>query len=155
MGEVSPVAPTPPSTGISNPQMSASVEPNSQSHTRRADEVSAAGVKENVIGSGLVAAGMYLLHDRPMMELIKELHEVLVAQPRRLQQQQDKQTMKMGMGMIQPHVRNQPSGSPAFGMQPSPKPNKPGPLTPHQLNMQRMGLDPNLFKEKDDGMMLM
>ena len=61
----------------------------------------------------------------------------------------------MGMGMVQPHVQKQLTANPVFGIQPSPKHNKPSPQTPHQLNIKRMGLDTNLYKERDDGGMWM
>lgn len=88
-----------------------------------------AGISVNAIGSGLVSTAKHLMHDKPMMEMIRELDEVLVAQPRRVFQQQ---TMQMGMGM---HPMPMPSASPP----------------PQPLNTKRLGIDANPF---NGGMMM-
>ena len=100
-----------------------------ESPNRSADKISMAGIAENAIGSSLVSTAKYLIHYMPMMVLIRELHEVLVAQPRRILQQQTK-----GMGI---------------GMQPMSFPSSPPPSQP--LNTKRLGIDTNPF---NGGMMM-
>jgi hypothetical protein len=78
-----------------------------ESPGRSADKPSVMGIAENAIGSGLVSTAKYLMHDKSMMEMIRELHEVLVAQPRRILQQQTK-----GMGMQPMPFPSSPSSQP-------------------------------------------
>ena len=116
-------------TVVSVPQKSSPVAKVSkpESPGRSAEKISVMGIAENAIGSGLVSTAKYIMHDKPMMEMIRELHEVLVAQPKRILQQQTK----------------------GMGMQPMPFPSSSS--SSHPLNTQRLGIDANPF---NGGMMM-
>jgi hypothetical protein len=144
-----PAAPTPSQVPVPS---------DTQEHTPfQSQGVRGSGVLETVLGAGAVAAGKYLLHDRPLMEMVKELYEVLVAKPRRLMQQQQRNQNPMGMGIgfdQFPKLGEAPT-KPTGTVSPAPTPKGSPPLTSHQLNMKKLGLDTKPFREKDDGMLLM
>lgn len=133
------VSPEPPETSAKVPVGK------QQLTTKGVDAITVTGIAENAIGSGIVATAKYLMHDMPMMELIKELHEVLVALPRRISQQQAKQMAK-GMNSASQNQLQQSKQSGHKSASNQPLSNQANSAISQQLNTKRLGIDPNPFK---------
>ena len=125
----------------------------------QAKGMTGSGVMEAVVGSGVVAVGEYFAFYQPMLKQMKEMRQMLDVMGRKLNAiQHNYQTnpaMGMGVGQKQPLQFKPVPAKPAGGMPASPAPKPVPPLTPHQLNMKKLGLDPMPIGGKDEGMMLM
>ncbi|WP_224995939.1 hypothetical protein [Cesiribacter sp. SM1] len=105
------------------------------------------GIMESMVGAGAVALGEYFAFYQPMLVQMKEMRQMLNAMGLKLNAiQQDRQTNPlMSFSGIQPIDQQPPiikgGNPPTQGI----KPQKEPPLTPHQLTIQRLGLDPNKY----------
>ena len=112
---------------------------------RRSNEVTMGGVTENVIGSGIVAAGQYLFILQPLMDQVKQIHHKISVIERRLQPQQSHvQQAKQATGQ-----------SVKFGNQTITQPSFSAPLTPIEQLKKRMGLDSRQPPKFGSGISLM
>lgn len=112
---------------------------------RKSNEVSMAGIAENLIGASAVELAKYLLHDQQLMAHVKEILKRVIAIDQKLQPQKQQLQGQVVQAVKYPQQFQQPIQSPLTpkaGMQPIIKKAPPAtPLNPFEQIRQRMGLE--------------